>query len=67
MERADLSLNGVRVFTATRQRERDSLGETATRWLKEQTNVEIVDWVVTQSSDNEYHCLSITLFYHERS
>jgi hypothetical protein len=67
MERADLSLNGVQVFTATRQRERDSLGETATRWLKEHTNVEIVDWVVTQSSDNEYHCLSITLFYHERS
>jgi len=67
MERADLSPNGIQVFTATRQRERDMLGETATRWLRERQNVEVLDWQVTQSSDNEYHCLSITLFYHERS
>ena len=65
MERADQSPNGIQVFTATRQRERETLGENATRWLRDQSNIEVVDWQVTQSSDNEYHCLSITLFYRE--
>jgi len=56
--------DGVKVFTATKQKDRDELGETATRWLAEQRGkIEVVDKVVTQSSDNEYHCLSITIFY----
>ena len=33
-------------------------------WLKEHgQNLQIVDKVVTQSSDKEFHCLSITLFF----
>jgi hypothetical protein len=56
--------DGVKVFSATKQKERDELGETVTRWLRERgEDVEVVDKVVTQSSDNEYHCLTITLFY----
>lgn len=57
----------VKVFTATKQKERDELGEVITRWITEhQAQVEIVDKVVTQSSDNEYHCLTITLFCRAR-
>ncbi len=60
--------NGVKVFSATKQKEREQLGEMVTFWLKERGGgIEIVDKVVTQSSDDEYHCLTITLFYRDKS
>lgn len=55
--------NGVKTFTATKSRERESLGDQATKWIREHPDVKIVDKIVTQSSDNEYHCLTITFFY----
>ncbi len=54
---------GVKVFSATKAREREDLGGTITRWLSSNPDVRVVDRVVTQSSDNEFHCLTITLFY----
>lgn len=55
---------GVKVFSATKQREREELGETVTRWLDEnRERIQIVDKVVSQSSDSEYHCVTITIFY----
>lgn len=55
--------DAVKVFSATKAREREELGETVTRWLKEtKSRYKVVDKVVSQSSDNEFHCLSITLF-----
>ncbi|MEM1025433.1 MAG: hypothetical protein AAGD10_11950 [Myxococcota bacterium] len=62
---AGQGFDGVKVFTATKAREREELGETITEWLQDHPDLEIVDKVVTQSSDNEFHCLSITLFYRE--
>ncbi|HZA52116.1 MAG TPA: hypothetical protein VE549_15325 [Myxococcaceae bacterium] len=58
---------GVKVFSTTLARDRENMGENITRWLKENQNVEIVDREVTQSSDKEFHCLTITLFYRHRS
>ena len=56
--------DGIKVFSATKQRERDQLGDTATRWIAaNQEKLEVVDKELTQSSDNEYHCLTIVLFY----
>lgn len=55
--------NGVQVFTSTKREERNRLGEQVTDWLTANRNVRLVDKVVTQSSDSEFHCLSITLFY----
>ncbi|MCX7943748.1 MAG: hypothetical protein N2746_04500 [Deltaproteobacteria bacterium] len=57
--------NGVKIFTATKAKEREELGETITKWLRENPKIKVVDKVVTQSSDNEFHCLTITLFYKE--
>ncbi len=57
-------INGVKVFTATKAREREDLGESITGWLASNPQFKVVDYVVTQSSDNEFHCLSITVFYH---
>lgn len=55
--------NGVKVFSATMAQERDQLGEKITSWLAERPSVKIIDKIVTQSSDEAFHCLAITLFY----
>jgi hypothetical protein len=59
----NLQFSGVKVFSATMAQERDQLGEKITQWLKANPGVEIVDKIVTQSSDEAFHCLAITLFY----
>jgi hypothetical protein len=59
------TFNGVKVFTATRAKDREELGEAVTRWLRQSPGIELVDKVVTQSSDQEFHCLTITLFYRD--
>jgi len=56
---------GVKVFSATKAREREELGENVTRWLRSNADLEVVDRVVCQSSDNEFHCYSLILFYRE--
>jgi hypothetical protein len=55
--------NGVKVFSATMAQEREQLGERITEWLKSRPTVKTVDVIVTQSSDEAFHCLAITLFY----
>ena len=62
-----ISFTGVKVFSTTLARDRENMGENITKWLKENQNVEVVDKVVTQSSDKEFHCLTITLFYKFKS
>jgi hypothetical protein len=61
-----LSFTGVKVFSTTLARDRDALSDRITTWLRENPELDIVDKVVTQSSDKEFHCLTITLFYRER-
>lgn len=51
----------VKVFSATKARDRESLGEKVTEWLRT-TGLEVIHKTVTQSSDREFHCLSIILF-----
>jgi len=57
---------GMKILSTTLARDRDVMGETITRWLHDNAALEIVDKIVTQSSDKEFHCLTITLFYRER-
>lgn len=63
----NLNFTGVKVFSTTLARDRENMGENITKWLKENSNLEIVDREVTQSSDKEFHCLTITLFYRQKS
>ncbi len=58
---------GVKVFSATKAKEREELGDSVTRWLRSNHDLEVVERIVTQSSDNEFHCLTIVLFYREKS
>jgi hypothetical protein len=61
-----MSFTGVKVFSATKAKDRDELGETVTRWMRSNADLEVVDRVVTQSSDDEFHCLTIVLFYRQK-
>ncbi len=60
------AFTGVKVFSTTLARDRDTMGEQITRWLGEHPGLEILEHRVTQSSDQEFHCLTITLFYRDR-
>lgn len=55
--------NGVKVFTATMAQNRETLGEKIGAWLGSDPTREVVDTVVTQSSDESFHCIAITIFY----
>jgi hypothetical protein len=62
------AFNGVKVFSATMFQQRQVLGETATQWLEEARRLpgfKVVDIVISQSSDDAFHCLSICFFYIE--
>ena len=54
---------GLKVFSATKARDRESLGDVVTDWLRAHPEYEVFDKIVTQSSDAEFHCLTITLLY----
>ncbi|MDY0002761.1 MAG: hypothetical protein RBU30_15800 [Polyangia bacterium] len=58
--------NGVKVFSATMAQERENLGEKVTDWIRGHSEVKVVNTVVTQSSDEAFHCIAITLFYKEQ-
>jgi hypothetical protein len=58
-----MGFTGVKVFSATKAREREELGENVTRWIAANPGCRVTDKIVTQSSDREFHCLTITLFY----
>jgi hypothetical protein len=58
-----VDVTGVKVFSATKAKERELLGEVITDWIRNHPDCELVDKIVTQSSDSEFHCLTITLFY----
>ena len=55
----------MKVFSATLFRDRDTLGEKVTGWIEAHPRARVVDLIVRQSSDAEFHCVSITLFYDE--
>ena len=59
------AFNGVKIFSATMAKARDALGEQVTAWLSSAPEREVVDTVVTQSSDEAFHCIAITIFYRD--
>ncbi len=59
-----MSFDGVKVFSATKAREREGISDRINDWLANNGDrYKIVDKIVTQSSDREFHCLTITIFY----
>jgi hypothetical protein len=62
-EGATKRFNGVKIFSATMAKARDVLGDQVTAWLSSAPHRQVVDTVVTQSSDEAFHCFTITIFY----
>lgn len=55
----------VKLFSATKANEREFLGETITRWLKDQPDHLVIDEIRTmQSSDSAFHCVTMIVFGH---
>lgn len=61
--RKDVKFNGLKIFSATMVADREQLGEKITAWIGAHPACKPVEFVVTQSSDEAFHCLAITLFY----
>ena len=55
-------INSVKVFSVTKARERESIGDRVTGWIAANPAVRIVKTVVALSSDQKFHCYSIVLF-----
>jgi hypothetical protein len=55
-------INMVKVFSATKARDREALGERVTEWIAAHPDVAVVRTVVELSSDRSFHCLSMVLF-----
>ena len=65
--RKDVKFNGVKVFSATMVADRDQLGEKVTAWIAAHPECKVTDIVITQSSDEAFHCIAITVFYWEEN
>ncbi len=56
------AIRSVKVFSVTMARQREALGERVTAWIREHADLRILRTVIAQSSDLQFHCLSIILF-----
>lgn len=56
------NFTGIKVFSATKHRDRVELGESITRWVR-YSHVTIVGAHVVQSSDETHHCMSVVVYY----
>ena len=61
--RPDVPFDSVKVFAATKFTDRAVLGELVTDWIAKHPQHQITEIAVRQSSDSEFHCLSLIVFY----
>jgi len=62
---AVVPFNGVKIFSATMFADRGQLGDKVTAWIASSSHRTLTDIIVTQSSDAAFHCITISVFYHE--
>lgn len=59
-----MDYDGVEVFSATKNQDRNVLGGQVTQWIEaNRSKRRIVKTEILQSSDSEYHCLTIVIFW----
>ena len=58
---------GVKVFSATMAHDREILGDKIMAWIQKNPSRKIVQTIVTQSSDQAFHCLAITVFFSDKA
>jgi hypothetical protein len=54
-------ISAFKVFSATKARDREVLGERVSAWVAANPQLEVRQTVVSLSSDSEFHCLSFVL------
>jgi hypothetical protein len=54
-------ISAFKVFSATKARDREDLGERVTAWLAANPQLEVRETFVRLSSDKAFHCLSLVL------
>ena len=54
-------ISTIKVFSATKARDREVLGERVSAWVQANPHLEVRDTIVSLSSDAEFHCLSLVL------
>jgi hypothetical protein len=52
----------VKVFSATKERDRESLGRTVKSWLAANPSARVVQTCLRLSADDDVHCMTIVLF-----
>lgn len=57
------AFDSVKVFSATKYMERDVLGDKVTAWIQSKPGIVIHELRTLQSSDSEFHCLTIIVLY----
>jgi hypothetical protein len=60
------SYDVVKVFSATKAADRETLGTKASAWIADHPDLSITRAVVTQSSDASFHCLTFVFFMKKR-
>jgi hypothetical protein len=51
----------VKVFSVTKAREREEIGERVTAWIAAHPELQILQTFVRQTSDSAFHCFSFVL------
>lgn len=60
-EMTESRISLFKVFSATKARDRDALGDRVTAWIQANPGVRILTAIVALTSDYEFHCLSMVL------
>ncbi len=55
----------MKVFSSTMHRDRDALGERVTDWLRSNAKLKINEIRTLQSSDTEFHCVTVVVIAEE--
>jgi hypothetical protein len=58
----DAPIGLVKVFSVTKAREREAIGDHVTAWIAANPAWRVVNTIVALSSDARFHCFSIVLF-----
>jgi hypothetical protein len=62
----DSPISAFKVFSATKQRDRDDIGDRVAAWLQANPHLLVRETVVSLTSDSKFHCFSLVLICAER-
>lgn len=58
-----MDFDGMEIFSGSKHTERKEMGASVTAWRRNNPDVSIVEVRTLQSSDSEFHCVTIIIFY----